>query len=121
MPNKPRRLCTRNGCYGIYDPNTNECNKCGPRPKTNWRPDSERGTRHQRGYDEPWLKLAAYRLIHDQKLCQECDRQGHTTEATEVHHIIPFNGLDDPLRLDFSNLESLCVGCHRKKTAGGRK
>jgi hypothetical protein len=31
----------------------------------------------------------------------------------EVNHKIPFDGIDDPLRLDWGNLESLCLSCHR--------
>jgi 5-methylcytosine-specific restriction endonuclease McrA len=32
----------------------------------------------------------------------------------EVNHKKPFDGIDDPLRLDWDNLESLCLPCHRK-------
>ena len=35
----------------------------------------------------------------------------------EVDHIVPFKGKDDPLRLDETNLQSLCRPCHATKTA----
>jgi 5-methylcytosine-specific restriction endonuclease McrA len=39
-------------------------------------------------------------------------------EATrQVDHIVPFRGLDDPLRLLRSNLQGLCVVCHQAKTS----
>ena len=34
----------------------------------------------------------------------------------QVHHIIPFKGKHDPLRLAWHNLESLCRACHGMKT-----
>lgn len=119
MPNKPKRLCTQPGCRGLYDPAINACSVCGPRAKTGWDRDGDRGTRQQRGYDNPWLKLRASKVAAD-PLCEECEKQGYTTVATEVHHIVPFNGLDDPLRLDWKNLESLCGACHGEKTRARR-
>jgi len=39
-------------------------------------------------------------------------------EATrQIDHIVPFRGLDDPLRLDRANLQGLCASCHSRKTA----
>ncbi len=119
MPRKPRRLCGQPGCRGLYDPATNACSVCGPRGKTGWDRDKRRGTRQERGYDNPWLKLRKWKITSD-PLCEECLRQGYTTEAEEVHHIVAFKGLDDPLRLDWDNLESLCGDCHKVKT-GARK
>jgi 5-methylcytosine-specific restriction endonuclease McrA len=34
-----------------------------------------------------------------------------------VDHIVPFHGLDDPLRLDENNLQTLCHTHHQQKTA----
>jgi 5-methylcytosine-specific restriction endonuclease McrA len=48
-------------------------------------------------------------------LCAICQNQGRTTLAQEVDHIVPFNGKDDPLRLDPQNLQSLCIPHHREK------
>jgi len=74
--------------------------------------DAQRGTRQERGYDKTWLRLRAAKLAED-PLCERCLAAGQTQEAHEVHHKIPFQGLDDPLRLDWDNLESLCRPCHR--------
>jgi len=44
-----------------------------------------------------------------------------TVPAEEVDHIRPFHGPADPLRLDASNLQSLCHACHVTKTWADRK
>ena len=81
-----------------------------PRPRSNW--DREgRGSASERGYDSRWHKLReAY--ISSNPLCDLCKRAGRTKIAEEVHHKEPFGSIDDPLRLDWDNLQSLCSACH---------
>jgi hypothetical protein len=84
------------------------------------RPPAKRTDRRlpssQRGYDRKWRALAdAYSA--ENPLCEHCKKAGLVTPMTEVDHILPFDGLDDPLRLDWDNLQSLCHPCHQQKTA----
>lgn len=73
-----------------------------------------RGTNKERGYGADWTDLRnAY--ITDYPLCERCEELGHITPAREVHHKVAFQGTDDPLRLDWNNLESVCNACHRKR------
>ena len=73
--------------------------------------DAARGTNKQRGYDEHWARIS--RMVRqDRPVCEVC----HDAAATEVDHIIPFNGPADPLRTQWSNLQSICRQCHNKKT-----
>lgn len=52
-------------------------------------------------------------LRRDGYLCCECRRYGRSTAATTVHHIEPLK--DKPgLRLEGSNLISLCNKCHER-------
>jgi 5-methylcytosine-specific restriction protein A len=81
------------------------------RPATN-----PRGTRKQRGYGEPWQRLRAEHIAGS-PLCVECLKEGLRVLATDVDHVTPFKGLDDPLRLDPRNLQSLCKSHHSAKTA----
>ena len=55
-------------------------------------------------------------------LCEVCLAKGLTEEARQVHHIKAFKGLRDLLRLAWSNLQSVCVPCHKELTreASGR-
>jgi 5-methylcytosine-specific restriction protein A len=74
-----------------------------------------RGSSTQRGYDATWQRLGTAH-IRKHPLCVECLKQGSVTAADDVDHIIPFEGLDDPLRLDPRNLQSLCRPHHNKKS-----
>lgn len=74
----------------------------------------------QRGYDHRWNELRN-RFIVINPLCRMCEQEGRVEPATEVDHIIPFIGLEDPLRVQWENLQSLCHSCHVKKTWKDRK
>lgn len=68
---------------------------------------------------ERWRRLRAWKVICN-PLCEECEQQGITTPAEDVHHIVSFMSVDDPnerkrLAYDFTNLESLCKKCHQKE------
>lgn len=101
------KVCNHPGCYAA----TRE-SYC---PNHARRPKDTRGHAAERGYDYQWQKLRkAYWQAHP--LCEECARNGAAREAQDIDHIRPFSGKSDPLRLDWSNLQSLCRACHRRKT-----
>ncbi|MFY2843662.1 HNH endonuclease [Achromobacter ruhlandii] len=81
-----------------------------------WKPDRERGNRHQRGYGSDWDRLRLLILKRDRYLCQcdECKRTGRVLPATEVDHRIPKaeGGTEEPHNLCAINAE-----CHKRKTA----
>jgi len=82
-----------------------------------WKPDSERGDRHARGYGRGWERLRGKALHRDRWLCQLCIKQGKQVNATQVDHITPkSHGGKDEL----SNLQCLCVPCHEMKTSRDR-
>jgi 5-methylcytosine-specific restriction protein A len=54
------------------------------------------------------------RIMQDQPLCKMCEDKGLVTIGVEMDHIEPlFKGGSN----DDSNLQMLCVECHRQKTA----
>jgi len=70
-------------------------------------------TTTERGYGYEW-RLTRLRILNrDMYLCQVCDKQGKTTPATEVDHIIPKakGGTDNE-----DNLQSICYRCHKDKS-----
>jgi 5-methylcytosine-specific restriction enzyme A len=70
---------------------------------------------HKRGYDKAWAKLrAAYVKAHPH--CERCLLERKQVATAIVDHQQPFNGLNDPLRMLWSNLESQCRSCHALKT-----
>lgn len=108
MPNAPKRPCPTPGCP--------ELTSRGPCPQCARTRDRFRGTRTARGYSNDWLRLRAWFISQPENvLCARCTKEGRTTQAQEVDHIVPFNGTHDPKRLDPQNLQSLCIPCHRSK------
>src|SRR5262249_24260399 len=85
----------------------------GNEPK-GWKPDSIRGSRHQRGYGKEWETLRRRILQRDRGLCQPCLKTGRVTLATQVDHVLQkaSGGTDDE-----NKLQSICVECRRVKTA----
>lgn len=86
------------------------CDRCGTR----------RG-RHQasttaRGYGSDWARLSK-RIRTERPLCQVCQAQGKVTAATEVHHLLPIT-LSPHLRLEPTNLLSVCRVCHEELERG---
>lgn len=61
-----------------------------------------------------WSKKRRSILQRDKYQCQDCKRYGRLTEATEVHHIKPFDEYPE-LAFDNSNLVSLCHACHNAR------
>ena len=90
------------------------------RPRTHQMPSSANAKRHvprpratARTYNWQWQKVRAMQLRHE-PLCHDCQAQGYTTPATEVHHLISVrNGGTNTL----SNLQSLCKMHHSQETA----
>lgn len=88
---------------------------CPDHPPRDWRKrETQRGTRHERGYGTAWTKLRETILLRDRGLCQPCEEHGRITPAIAVDHITPkaLGGTDAP-----GNLQSICHTCHAEKTA----
>jgi len=55
-------------------------------------------------------------FIAENPICIFCELDNIITPADVVDHINPIKSKDDPLALDWDNLQSLCHSCHYKKT-----
>ena len=75
-----------------------------------------RGTKQQRGYGGSWESLSKMKRAEN-PICEVCDDE----PATAVDHIVPITGPEDPGRLDWRNLQSICNRCHAIKTRYGEK
>lgn len=80
--------------------------------KSNKRYNSKRDPKYQKFYLGMDWKLTSRKFMQDKKYkCEECNKI-----ASEVHHIIPIQtdeGWDK--RLDYNNLQALCLECHNDK------
>ena len=68
-----------------------------------------------------WKKLREAKLM-EQPLCEVCLAKGIITPAEDVHHKDSFLNYNGTLRLwkafDYSNLMSVCKGCHGQIHSG---
>ena len=118
MPNKSARPCPgkgprRNHCPNLIKGTERLCPACQPYEKAEVkRYDDERGNSGDRGYDASWRKVRDVKLAHD-PLCERCLQQGRDKAASMVHHIKPVIECPE-LRLQMTNLMSLCNPCHEE-------
>lgn len=75
-----------------------------------------RGTKQERGYGGPWEALSKMKRAEN-PVCEVCNDE----PAIAVDHIVPITGPEDPGRLDWQNLQSICNRCHAIKTRHGEK
>ena len=76
-----------------------------------------RGSADARGYNAQWRR-ARKAFLQRHPLCAECLKEGRTTPATVVDHIVPHRG-DTKLFWDEGNWQPLCETHHNKKTGSG--
>lgn len=69
----------------------------------------------KRGYGRPWQRVSKAHLKR-YPLCAICLREGRTTSATLVDHIVPHKG-DMKVFWNQKNWQSSCTPCHNIKTA----
>ena len=106
MP-RPLRVCAQPGCpeiavVGAYCP---EHAVTARREYVDNRPSASK-----RGYDSAWRKLRSrYLRAHPQ--CEVCG----SDDRVQVDHIVPISRGGG--RLDWDNLQSLCIHHHSSKTA----
>lgn len=68
----------------------------------------------RRGYDSKWEETRSY-FLKAMPYCNDCGR----SDRLQVHHIDGL-GPKGPRGHDFSNLETLCVSCHSRRTGKER-
>lgn len=82
-----------------------------PRREVIATPREKRESRHARGYDAEWTRIAASHM-RASPVCIECERKGLASLAAVVDHKIPVRERPE-LRLVKWNRWSLCHFCHQ--------
>jgi 5-methylcytosine-specific restriction protein A len=87
-----------------------------------------RASAARRGYDSRWRRYRIRQWLPLHPRCgdrlagqsaehSQCRRDGRDVPGTDVDHIVPVSGPDDPLFWEVTNHQSLCHACHSAKTA----
>ena len=83
-----------------------------PKAKPQERQHDNSNFYHSKGW-----RLTRKFYIKANPLCEQCTREGRTTGGQMVDHIKPISLGPTSLRLDQTNLQTLCNSCHNKKSA----
>ena len=79
--------------------------------------NSKRDPKYKQFYNSnEWKTLREKKLQDEEYQCEKCNSKGKRKLATEVHHkkyIQTDEGWE--LRLDYDNLEALCIDCHNHR------
>ena len=120
MPWKPKRPCRHPGCPNLSDQSYCEAHRKGAAADSNRVYDESRRDREMKEfYNSPaWRSLRELKLKRN-PVCEECYRKGRISKAAIADHVLPAREYPSK-RLDIDNLQSLCRGCHNKKTAAER-
>nr|WP_136252865.1 HNH endonuclease [Ningiella ruwaisensis] len=115
MPTRPGKACRVNSCGNIVKDHSHRGYCEAHKDRAGWHNNERlKGNDTKRGYGWEWRKLRKIVLERDNHLCQICLKKGKAVTGNQCDHIIPKSrGGTDSL----SNLQILCVDCHRKKTA----
>jgi 5-methylcytosine-specific restriction protein A len=109
----PRRPCSVPGCPELTGNARCEAHQHAHQSEV----DAHRGSSSARGYDATWRRLRRAKLATD-PVCQiRTNCPGMV--ATEVDHKTPVRQWPEG-RLDWDNLQSTCIPCHRAKTGRER-
>lgn len=117
MPSRALRPCGKQPCRNLV--RRGNCADHGGEDAVKRASDQRRGSSRERGYNTPgWRRLRA-RKLEESPLCQCEEHRGafDAPAATDVDHIVPHAGPNDPLFWDYSNLSSKAHACHSRKTA----
>jgi 5-methylcytosine-specific restriction protein A len=114
VPNHAYRACSHPGCIELYTGKGLYCplHKASHN-KTYAKVYNMQGRDNNRQSFETSARWRKIRIAYLSKypLCQDCEREGNTTLAQEVHHI------DNDYTNNYdNNLMGLCTSCHSKRT-----
>jgi len=71
--------------------------------------------KYKKFYSSSAWKALRNKKIKDSPLCEHCMKRDIVKAATDIDHIIEIKD-DFSMRLQYSNLQSLCRSCHMLKT-----
>ena len=121
MPWKPKKPCRHPGCPNLTDQRYCEVHREGAGTEANRVYDRDVRDQEMREFynSTAWRRLRELKLKRN-PVCEECYRRGRISKAAIADHVLPAREYPSR-RLDIDNLQSLCRGCHNKKTAADKR
>ena len=118
------RKCTYGGCPATVDVDDGDRNP--PRCERHAHTFTPKKIYHDHHYHRAryfygtsqWKKVRE-QYINQHPLCEHCEKRGYVVEGKEVDHIVEIEDGGDKTNPD--NLQTLCIRCHRKKTADEKR
>lgn len=118
-----KKICGKTGCYTLIDYDTKYCDKHADQGILDKRERNRYYDEHRRNKEatefyrsQEWLITRQEALIRDNYLCLDCYVENMLRAADLVDHVLPLEYFSH-LKLELSNLRSLCHMHHNKKTA----
>ena len=116
MATKPKRICPKQGCRGLFNGHT--CTVCGV-----WkRSDRHDKSPSARGYGHLHNKSRTVVFLRDGYVCQMCGRlcmpDGQPWERPHKDHIVP---LSQGGTETMDNAQTLCGSCNSRKSQAERR
>lgn len=117
MPMRPLRPCAQPGCRELV--RKGKCDKHGGENASRDAYESGRPSARARGYNTPEWQALRRQVLDEEPLCMCEKHQGRLDgpASTDVDHLIPHRGPEDPLFWKRTNLRGVAHGCHSRKTA----
>ena len=113
---KPQKRCNQPGCKCLIDYDIKYCDKHKRETsKTTYQDRKVKDEKYLQFYNsKQWRKKSElYKLKNP--ICEKCNSKGIVRKADITDHVQELKDRWD-LRLDESNLQSLCNSCHNAKT-----
>jgi len=118
---KPFKPCKKMGCSHLTRETYCESHQNLTKEIKRTYDREQRDPTHKAFYNsEAWKKVRRLALIRDNHCCVKCHEEGRVVRASHVDHILELQDSWE-LRSELTNLQSLCIPCHTKKTAEEKK
>lgn len=114
----PKRKCGKGSCRTYIDYNETYCDKHKKEVTVQYVKTIRRNSDNEQFTEfynsKQWRSLSRQKRAEN-PVCEHCLLEGRIRAAVLVDHIIEIKD-DWSLRLEWSNLQSLCHECHNRKT-----
>ena len=118
MPFASKRICARGGCHKVVEGEPRYCKEHDQYESGNFR-GTHRDSKTRSFYNSKAWRSLTKAFLSENPFCIECKKKKRLELSKHSDHIKSIKTHWD-LRLEWNNLQALCIKCHNTKTAGGK-